>query len=88
MADSRITYGLVGYPLGHSFSRIYFNKKFNDLGIDAEYLNFELKDISRLPCITGDYTNIRGLNVTIPHKETVITYLDEVDPTADRKSVV
>ncbi len=82
MADSRITYGLVGYPLGHSFSRIYFNKKFNDLGIDAEYLNFELKDISRLPCITGDYTNIRGLNVTIPHKETVITYLDEVDPTA------
>ena len=42
-------YGLVGYPLGHSFSRDFFNEKFKNEGIDAEYVNFEIPSIERFP---------------------------------------
>lgn len=72
-------YGLIGYPLGHSFSRGYFNDKFAAEGIDAEYCNFEIPSVSDITGIFEDHSDIAGLNVTIPYKEQVIPYLDRLD---------
>ena len=75
-------YGLIGYPLGHSFSISYFNQKFADEGINATYENFEIPSIDELPEIIDRYPNLRGLNVTIPYKEKVIPFLDSISPEA------
>ena len=75
-------YGLIGYPLGHSFSISYFNQKFADEGIDAKYENYEISSIDMLPEILDMTPNLRGLNVTIPYKEKVIPFLDSVTPEA------
>lgn len=75
-------YGLIGYPLGHSFSQSYFNEKFQNEGIDALYENFEIPSIESFPEIIDTNPNLRGLNVTIPYKEKVISYLDIVSPEA------
>ena len=75
-------YGLLGYPLGHSFSRSFFNKKFIAENIDAEYLNFEIPDINMLAEVISEHYNLNGLNVTIPYKEQVIPFLDELDEDA------
>ena len=75
-------YGLVGYPLGHSFSRSFFQKKFEAENIDATYENFEIPDITDLRRLIADYNELCGLNVTIPHKSAVIPLLDELDPQA------
>ena len=80
-------YGLIGFPLGHSFSGTYFNEIFRREGIDARYDLFELKDI-------GEFQKLKllddlcGLNVTIPYKQLVIPYLDELDQTAAEISAV
>ena len=75
-------YGLIGYPLTHSFSRDFFNRKFSTLHLDAEYLNFELTSISQLPEVIAQHPQLRGLNVTIPYKEQVIPYLHELSDEA------
>ena len=75
-------YGLIGYPLIHSFSKTFFNEKFESEKISAEYINFEISDISLLKEIIAEETRLRGLNVTIPYKEAVIPYLNEMDETA------
>lgn len=75
-------YGLIGYPLGHSFSRGFFNDKFSAEKIDAEYLNFEIPSIDDFPDIIETAPELRGLNVTIPYKLQVMDYLDEVTPEA------
>jgi len=75
-------YGLIGYPLGHSFSISYFNQKFNDELIDAVYENFEIPSIDALPEVLDSNPNLRGLNVTIPYKEKVIPFLDSISPEA------
>lgn len=75
-------YGLIGYPLGHSFSRGYFNEKFKAEGIDAEYLNFEIPSIDDFMEVIEENPDLKGLNVTIPYKESVINYLDELAPAA------
>ena len=75
-------YGLIGYPLGHSFSISYFNQKFADEGINATYENFEIPSIDDLPEIIDRYPNLCGLNVTIPYKEKVIPFLDSISPEA------
>ena len=75
-------YGLIGYPLGHSFSISYFNQKFADEGINAKYENFEIPSIDQLQEILDTNTNLCGLNVTIPYKEKVIEYLDSITPEA------
>lgn len=75
-------YGLLGYPLGHSFSKNFFNKKFESEKIDAEYINFEIPDINMLMEVISEYYNLNGLNVTIPYKEQVIPFLDELDEDA------
>jgi len=75
-------YGLIGYPLTHSFSPAYFRKRFEAAGIDAAYHAFELRAIEQLPSLLQERPQLRGLNVTIPYKEAVIPYLDELDEVA------
>ena len=75
-------YGLIGYPLGHSFSRNYFNQKFEAEKIDATYLNFEISNIKQLKTVLKENPDLHGLNVTIPYKEQVIPYLDDLDEDA------
>ena len=73
-------FGLIGYPLGHSFSRNYFHDKFlREKITDCSYDNFELKNIGQLKEILAD-PELRGLNVTIPYKQSVIAYLHTADP--------
>ncbi len=72
-------YGLIGYPLKHSFSIGYFNEKFAAENIDAEYVNFELPTINDFEKVIEENPNLCGLNVTIPYKELVIPFLDELD---------
>lgn len=76
------TYGLIGYPLGHSFSKGYFTRFFEEEHIDAEYKNFEIPSIDKLTEVLHRETALRGFNVTIPYKQQVMTFLDEVDPAA------
>lgn len=75
-------YGLIGFPLGHSFSQDYFNQKFEAEGIDARYVNFEIPEIEDFHRVIDDNPTLAGLNVTIPYKQQVINLLDEMDPEA------
>lgn len=75
-------YGLIGFPLTHSFSSSYFARKFEREGIEAEYVNFEIADIGDIMKIPAAYPGLAGLNVTIPYKEQVLPYLDDIDPEA------
>ena len=75
-------YGLIGYPLGHSFSVSFFNEKFANEGINARYINFEIPNIEDLPEILASTPELKGLNVTIPYKQKVISYIDELSPEA------
>ena len=74
------TYGLLGYPLGHSFSKPFFTEKFQREGITAEYLNFEIPDINLLTDVLLERPNLRGFNVTIPYKEAILPLLDHISP--------
>lgn len=83
MSAPKKTYGLIGYPLGHSFSQKYFTDKFETEGIpDTEYRNFPISSITELPGLLKDNPTLSGLNVTIPYKEQVIPYLDGIDAEA------
>ena len=75
-------YGLIGFPLGHSFSKNYFNEKFANEHIDAEYINYEIPDIRILKEILASTPDLKGLNVTIPYKKKVIKYLGAISPEA------
>ena len=75
-------FGIIGYPLGHSFSPGYFNEKFANENIDAHYDKYEMPVITDLQAII-DYTpELCGFNVTIPYKEKVMSYLDTISPEA------
>lgn len=88
MSNPSQLYGLIGYPLTHSFSQQFFNRKFDAEQIDARYVNFELPAITDLPGVLASHRNLRGLNVTIPYKEQVIPYLDEMDDDAAKIGAV
>lgn len=76
-------FGLIGYPLGHSFSASFFSAKFKEEGIEACYRNFPLESITGFPTLLEREPDLRGLNVTVPHKQHIIPYLDKLSPTAD-----
>ena len=76
------TYGLVGYPLGHSFSKKYFEEKFISENINAQFLNFEIDNINKFHDIIRKTDDLKGLSVTIPYKETIIPFLDELSEEA------
>jgi len=73
-------YGLIGYPLGHSFSKKYFTEKFEKEGIkDCVFELFPIESIDKLPALINEYPDLKGLSVTIPYKQSVYTYLDTVN---------
>jgi shikimate dehydrogenase len=76
-------YGIIGRPLGHSFSKRYFEEKFAALGLaDHRYLAFPLESIAELSDVLTEYPDLTGFNVTIPYKKEIIPLLDEVSPEA------
>jgi shikimate dehydrogenase len=76
-------FGIIGFPLGHSFSQSYFTEKFAKENLaDHNYYKFELSSIDQLPALIEKEKELCGFNVTIPYKIQVIRYLDEVDETA------
>lgn len=82
-------FGLIGYPLSHSFSKGYFTSKFEKENIaDCQYENFPIESIELLPSILENNPEINGLNVTIPYKEKVIPYLNEISPEAQEIGAV
>ena len=83
------TYGLIGYPLSHSFSKKYFTEKFlNEEIADHQYELFPIEDIKSLPDLLNKNPSLCGLNVTIPHKVNVLCYLNEIDEAADKIGAV
>jgi len=82
-------FGLIGYPLGHSFSKKYFTEKFARENIsEAVYELFPLENISQFPDLLASQPDLRGLNVTSPYKEQVIPFLTRLDPAAARIGAV
>lgn len=82
-------FGLIGYPLGHSFSKKYFTEKFEKEKIeDCEYDLYPLEDIEELPDLIKSEKELIGLNVTIPYKQQVIRFLDEIDAKAEQIGAV
>lgn len=81
-------YGLIGFPLTHSFSKRYFTEKFEREDItDCQYDLFEMPAITALPDLLA-LPGLRGLNVTIPHKQAVLSYLDRLDASAEKIGAV
>lgn len=73
------SFGLIGFPLSHSFSATYFSKKFETEAIaDAGYRLFPLEDISRILLLIQQHPDLMGINITIPHKIAVLPYLDKL----------
>ena len=83
MKENKI-YGLIGKNIDYSFSKNFFSKKFKNENINYKYLNFDIQNISEFKSVISD-KNISGLNVTIPYKEDVIKYIDEIS--SDAKSI-
>jgi shikimate dehydrogenase len=80
------TFGLVGKSLKHSFSKDFFTKKFEAENLNHRYENFEIQDISEITTIFK--TDISGLNITIPYKEKIIPFLDEISIEAQKIGAV
>ncbi|MEN8186438.1 MAG: shikimate dehydrogenase [Bacteroidota bacterium] len=83
-------YGLVGKNISYSFSEGYFSKKFKELNLEeCSYQNFDINSIKDFPkIISENQDTLKGLNVTIPYKENVLSYLDELDADADEIGAV
>ncbi len=82
------TYGLVGFPLGHSFSRTFFSGKFAQEGKNEQYLNFEIPSIDLVKELIDTHPELVGLNVTIPYKTAIMPFLDELDEVAKQIGAV
>lgn len=83
------TYGLIGHRLGYSFSRKFFTEKFAAENLEHhEYLNFELDSINEFPGIFDSEKNIAGLNCTIPYKQQIMQFMEEIDEEAARIGAV
>lgn len=82
------TYGIIGFPLAQSASPAFFNGKFKDEDIDAEYLPFEIESIEELPRILDTHPTLCGFNVTIPYKQQVMQYLDSMSEEAQAINAV
>ena len=82
------TYGIIGNPLGHSFSKKYFEDKFEKNDIEAQFLNFEIPTINDLHQVIANNKSLKGFCVTIPYKEDVLPFLNEIDPLAKKLGAV
>lgn len=81
-------YGLIGYPLIHSFSKVFFTKMFSEKNIDAVYDLYPISSINDFNEVISGNKDLCGLNVTIPYKQLVMSYLDELDPEAAQTGAV
>ena len=81
-------YGLLGRKLGHSFSKEYFTDKFAKLNLNDSYVNIELDDVSEIVSFVKENKDLKGFNVTVPYKETIIPYLDDIDNVAKEVGAV
>jgi len=81
-------YGIIGYPLLTTFSPDYFREKFRALQLDDTYEKFPLEKIGDLVPLLERYPGLKGLNVTLPYKQTVIPFLHELDDTARKIGAV
>ena len=81
-------YGLLGKSLGHSFSKDYFTKKFSQLNLDYSYQNIEIQNIEDIIPYIKEHKNLKGFNVTVPYKEEILPFLDEIDITAKEVGAV
>ncbi len=81
-------FGLLGKSLGHSFSKDYFTKKFSTLNLDHIYQNIELDNIAEIIPFVKKNKNLKGFNVTVPYKEEIIPFLDEIDSVAKEVAAV
>jgi len=77
-------FGLIGYPLGHSFSKKYFIEKFEKEGItDCSFDLYEIPQIMDFEKVLSENPEMEGMSVTIPYKQDIIPYLDELDPACE-----
>ncbi len=81
-------FGLLGKNISYSFSKTYFNKKFQKLELDATYENFDLSKIEDFKHVLKENNNLEGLNVTIPYKEQIMPFLDSLHPVASEIGAV
>jgi shikimate dehydrogenase len=82
-------FGLIGYPLGHSFSKILFTKQFEEQGLSDHFFElFPLENILSFSNLIESHPDLQGLAVTIPHKQTVMHYLDEISEEAQKIGAV
>ena len=81
-------FGLIGYPLGHSFSKKFFTEKFEQLGLtNHKYDLFEMEYLKEFPAMWQN-NDLHGVNITIPHKEHVMGFLDYLDSSAQKVGAV
>lgn len=89
MRNTKRIFGLIGYPLSHSFSQKYFTEKFNREKInDCSFNLYPISEISELPELLKKEQNLKGLSVTIPYKTQVISMMNELDETAEKTRAV
>jgi shikimate dehydrogenase len=83
-------FGLVGYPLGHSFSKLYFERKFEKMGISSthKYELLEVEYLKDFPALWDRYEDLQGVNVTVPHKINIMRFLDRLDSSAQKVEAV
>lgn len=86
--EQHATYGLIGFPLGHSCSPKYFTEKFKRESRNAEYLPFEMENIGELENILARYPDLKGFNITIPHKQNIMPYLAQLSEEATQVGAV
>ena len=87
--ENKKLFGLIGYPLTHSFSKKYFDEKFEkEKIINSAFLLFPLIEIHQLPQLINENPKLIGLSVTLPYKQSVIPFLDEMDETAKKIGAV
>ena len=82
------SYGLIGRSLVYSFSKAYFEEKFRRSEIDARYDNLEFDTVEEVRPRLDHQENLKGLNVTIPYKQSIIPYLDDLDSSAEQIGAV
>lgn len=81
-------YGLLGYPLTHSFSKKYFTNKFEKENTNSSYENFEIDDINKFEQVVKSNPDVVGFNVTIPYKQQIIPFIHELDEAAEQMQAV
>ena len=88
--ESRYKFGLVGKNISYSFSKKYFTEKFQKLGLENyKYRNYDISDIEEFPFVIYQQEDeFQGFSVTIPYKQSIIKYLDEVDVDAKKIGAV